>query len=406
MIGRRTVTRSCIAAVCAFFAHGLVACDSESKLEKSDRRAPIRIVTLVATARVPAPRTIEVSGKLEARDEVRLAMSVGGRLAKLDIDIGDVAERGRTIAALDTVDFDLELERARAALTTACTRLGITPETEDVDLETAAPVSEAKAVLQEARLARERVAAMVGERVRSAAELEDAEATLAVASSRLQAARDEVRTFLAEIAQRRIDVRTAQRRLDEASLEAPWNGRVTARHASVGQILAPGAPVVTLIRAAPLRLSLQVPELEADRVRAGQAVLFTVDGTDSTLHRGNVERLGPSIDRAARTLHVEAAVPDPEDRLRPGSFCRARIVIDERATTLVVPRDAVTTFAGIARVFVVETTEAGLTAKGIVVTPGREIGERLEVLDGLEEGTRVVASAKGLQNGNRLEIGE
>ena len=163
---------------------------------------------------------------------------------------------------------------------------------------------------------------------------------------------------------------------------------------------------MTLIRAAPLRLSLQVPELEADRVRAGQTVLFTVDGTDSTLHRGNVERLGPSIDRAARTLHVEAAVPDPEDRLRPGSFCRARIVIDERATTLVVPRDAVSTFAGIARVFVVETTEAGLTAKGIVVTPGREIGERLEVLDGLEEGTRVVASAKGLQNGNRLEIGE
>lgn len=395
-----------------WFASGwllLSACSGGEQALARAAKAP-REVALHLVGTADLPRVVGVTGTLAAQEELVLGLQVGGRLQQLPVDLGDRVLAGALLAALDPRDFELELQRATAALATAFAKLGRADSDElvKVDLETLAPVKEAQAVLQEAQLQRERVVTMVQEQLSPPAELDSADAALAVAQSRLQRARDEARTQVAEVLQRRIELQQAEKRLADASLRAPWPGRVAARHASAGQVLAAGAPVLTLLRTDPLRLRLPVPERVASAVAVGQRVDFTVDGDAGRqpgrepqqglgAQHGTVVRLGANVDRGNGTVMVEAAVENAGGALLPGGFCRASIVVAKAEPVLVVPKSAVVAFAGVERVFTVEQGKDGAQkAKGMIVEIGRSAGDQVEVLRGLASGTRIVRDAAGL----------
>ena len=410
-----------------WFASGwllLSACSGGEQALARAAKAP-REVALHLVGTADLPRVVGVTGTLAAQEELVLGLQVGGRLQQLPVDLGDRVEAGALLAALDPRDFELELQRATAALATAYAKLGRADSGDrgsgdrgsgdlgsrdlgQVDLETLAPVKEAQAVLQEAQLQRERVVTMVQEQLSPPAELDSADAALAVAQSRLQRARDEARTQVAEVLQRRIELQQAEKRLADASLRAPWPGRVAARHASAGQVLAAGAPVLTLLRTDPLRLRLPVPERLASAVAVGQRVDFTVDGDAGRqpggeaqqglgAQHGTVVRLGANVDRGNGTVMVEAAVENAGGVLLPGGFCRASIVVAKAEPVLVVPKSAVVAFAGVERVFTVEQGKDGAQkAKGLIVDLGRSAGDQVEVLRGLASGTRIVRDAAGL----------
>ncbi|HEX5054803.1 MAG TPA: efflux RND transporter periplasmic adaptor subunit [Planctomycetota bacterium] len=350
---------------------------------------------LVTTA--PHDRTVQVTGTLSAQEELVLGMQVAGRLQTLAVDVGDHVDAGAEIAALDRRDFELECKLATATLATARARLGGDDAVDlaKFDIEATAPVREAQAVLQAAQVQRDRLVELVQENLRPPSELETADAALGVAKSRLQRSRDDVRTWYAEVLQRGIEVEQADKRLADSRLVAPWSGRIAARHATAGQFLAAGAPVVTLLRVDPLRLQLRVPERASAGVALGQRVEFTVDGREGETRSGRIVRAAAGVDRSDRTRSVEAAIANPDGSLLPGGFCRARIVTAEAEPVLVVPKTAVSTFAGIDRVFTVEPGEPA-RARSRVVQVGRDFGDAWEVLQGVQAGDRVVLAAGGL----------
>ncbi|MBL8750483.1 MAG: efflux RND transporter periplasmic adaptor subunit [Planctomycetes bacterium] len=386
----------------------LAACGGGSGQSDSPARSP-RTVRLVDVGKVSVARTIAVTGVLAAQDELVLGMQVGGRLRTLAVDVGDTVEAGAVVAAMDPHDFELERDRAAAALVAAHARLGLAENqaVADIDVENTAPVLEAAATVREASVQRERVVTMVQEQLRATAELQTADATLAVAQSRLQAARDEVRTWIAEAQQRRVEMLQAAKRLQDSRVAAPWRGRVVARHATAGQVLAAGEPIVTLVRVDPMRLRLQVPERQAPQVSIGQTVNFTVDGRDGEKRAGRVVRLGAAIDRANRTLLVEAEVPNGDGALLPAAFCRCEIVVVAEEAVVAVPRAAVVTFAGVDRVFTVEKDAQGvLRAKGRIVQLARATGSLVEAKRGIEVGVKIVADATGLSPESPVVVAE
>lgn len=376
----------------------LAACGGGEAAATPSARPP-RPVQLVAVGTAELPRKVAVSGVLAAQEELVVSLEVGGRLAKLAVDLGDVVAAGSLLAALAPREFELDEARAEAAIVAAEARLGRIADG-DLDryvVDDAPAVQEAKAVVVEARLHRDRVATMVQEKMQPASELETAAAALAVAESRLQRARDDVRTVLAEVRLRRIERLQAQKRRADSEVRAPWAGRVAVRHVVAEQVVAAGAAVVTLLRVDPLRLRLRVPDRLAAGVEAGQTVEFTVDGSDGPLRTGRVVRAGPAIDRGDRTRLVEAEVANADAALLPGAFCRAMIVVAPAVPVVVVPRTAVVTFAGVDRVFGVEKDKDGKTkAKGRIVELGRVVGDQVEVVRGLAAGDRIVRVATGL----------
>jgi RND family efflux transporter MFP subunit len=175
---------------------------------------------------------------------------------------------------------------------------------------------------------------------------------------------------------------------------------VRERHATPGQYLAAGAPVVTIVKVHPLRLRLSIPEREAAAVRAGQRVRVTLEG-DTAVHEGRVARVSPAIEETSRTLSIEAEVANPAGTLRPGAFANADVVTETRDTTILVPAAAIVSFAGVERVFVVKDGKAAERR----VTTGRRDGARVEVTEGLSAGDHVVVKPGNLVDGEAVSPG-
>ena len=347
-------------------------------------------------------RAITVTGTLAAQEWSTLSAKVPGRLQCLAVDLGSVVREGDLIAQVEPRDYELRLQQSAAALTQARAALGLPLESEDerVNVEQISSVKQASAVLDEAAKNRERIADLGRTGIASQAELDTVEATYSVARARYDTALEEGHTRVAALAQRRVEYDIARKQLQDASVRAPFAGSVQTRPASVGEYVAAGMPIVTLIKTDPLRLRLEVPERESVTVRAGQTVHLNVEG-DTNVYTGQIVRLSPAITEQNRMLLVEADVPK-RGSLRPGLFARAEIVVNEREDAVCVPVNALIVFAGIEKVVVVQE-EMALEK---TVTTGRRLAGWVEIVSGLPAGEAVVVDPGGLRTGQPVTIGD
>jgi RND family efflux transporter MFP subunit len=368
---------------------------------KTASAPPPREVRAVPTADRSLPRTVAATGTLAAEDQMTLSAKVAGRVERIDVDLGTRVKRGQAVAQLDQTDFKLRVAQAEAALHQARARLGLdtTGTAESVDIEQTAIVRQARAVLEEARLTRDRSVKLLEQQLIARAQLDTAEANLKVAEGRYQDAIEEVRNRQAVLAQRRSELELARQQLADTVVIAPLDGAVSQRQASPGEFLAAGAPMATLVRIHPLRLRVSVPEREASDVRTGQVVRLTVEG-ETTVYSGRVVRLAPIVQELNRTLTVEAEVPNERGHLRPGAFARAEIVTDAAQPVLTVPSSALVVFAGVEKVLVVR---GGKTTE-VRVQTGRRLGQDVEIVEGLKRGDLVVDRPDNLTCGQAVTV--
>jgi membrane fusion protein, multidrug efflux system len=385
-------------------ALGVAGCRGEypaAAQEKLKAGPPPREVRVVPAVERALLRTIVVTGTLAAEDQITLSAKVAGRVERIDVDLGTRVRRGQAVAQLDQTDFKLRVEQAEAALQQARARLGLNPTGRDelVEPEKTAIVRQARAVLDEARLTRDRGVKLLEQELIARAQLDTAESNLQVAEGRYQDALEEVRNRQAVLAQRRSELELARQQLTDTVVLAPVDGAVSQRQVSAGEYLAAGAPMATLVRIHPLRLRVSVPEREATGVRVGQAVRVTIDG-DATVYTGRVTRLAPIVQELNRTLTVEAEVPNERGALRAGAFARAEIVTDAAQPVVTVPASALVVFAGVEKVLVVR---GGTTAE-LRVQTGRRLGEQIEIVDGLKRGELVIDQPGNLTGGQTVSI--
>jgi RND family efflux transporter MFP subunit len=351
----------------------------------------------------PLERTTVALGSLTAYDQATISVKVPGRLQKITIDLGTVVQRGQLIAQIEPQDYHLRVQQAEAALAQARVRLGLpaTGTSDRIDQEQTSTVRQTRVLADEAGANRDRLASLFDQGVIPRAQLDTAEASYKVALGRLQDAREEIHNREAIIAQRRSELDIARQQLTDTSIYAPFDGAIQEKRASVGEFLAAGAPLGTIVRMDPLRLRAEVPEREVPNIRVGQTVRVTTEG-DANVYTGRIARLSPTITPQNRTLMIEAEVNNREGLLRPGSFARAEIVTDDRHRSLMVPTGAITTFAGVDKVLVVKEGKA--VEKPI--TTGRRTAEWTEVVGGLSAGEAVVMEPGNLQSGQAVAVVE
>ena len=362
---------------------------------------PVRDVRVTHAETASLPRTVALSGTLVADRQVELAIKVAGRLAAVDVDLGTRVRRGQVIARLAPADFTLRVSQAESALAQARARLGIPADGPDrlVDPADTSVVKQAQAVLVQSKATRDRVASLVAQDLLPRANLDDAEANLQVADAKRQDAVEEARNRQGLLAQRRSELDIARQALADSVVVAPFDGIIRERRVQAGDYVTAGQPVATLVGIDPLRLRLAVPERESHGVRVGQPVSLSVEG-DPRSYQGRIARLSPAISEDNRTLAVEAEIPNPEASLRPGAFAQAEITIQEGAAAILVPASSVVTFAGINKVIGVKDGKAEEKR----VELGRRSGDRVEVVDGIEDGETVVVEPGNLVSGDPVRI--
>jgi RND family efflux transporter MFP subunit len=296
---------------------------------------PIRVASAPVEQRI-LPRTLAVTGALVADETADVAAERDGRVARVRVERGSFVEKGAVLAELDDREAKASLEQARANLAWAQAE-----------------------VARYAELRQKQVVARAEDQ-RKGIDLDLAQASLSLAEKAFQ----------------------------DCIIRAPFAGLVTEKKISEGAFVKRGQPVAGLVKTEPLRAELSIPESAVGAVQAGQVVRLSVQTFPDRTFEGRIAYIGPSLRSEARTLVVEAVVPNPGRLLKPGLFVTADIELPTKVPTLLAPRAAVVTEAGVSRAFVLGPSRVSER----LVSLGETRGDLVEVRSGLSAGERVVVS--------------
>jgi RND family efflux transporter MFP subunit len=377
------------------------ACKSGYPVSARSGNAPApKDVRLIKVEERPMENVIDVTGTLAAYEQATISSKIAGRIRVINVDLGSVVHKGQVIAELEQRDAQLRLEQTEAALGQARARLGLDPNSADekINLEETGTVRQAKAVLDQSQAQFNRMKGLAEQGVVSKSQLDTAESDYRVALSKYQDAVEEIRNRQAVLWQRKSEVDIAKQQLVDTVIKAAFDGVVQEKRANLGEHMAAGSPVVTVVRMDPLRLRAEVPERDARDVKKGQLVRVTVEG-DSKIYNGVIQRISPAITAQNRVLVVEAEVRN-NGELTPGAFAKASIVVNATGLTVSVPISSIVSFAGIDKVISVQDGKA--TEKPVTI--GRRNGDWAEILSGIKTGEPVVVEPGNLQTGQPVNV--
>jgi RND family efflux transporter MFP subunit len=338
---------------------------------------------------------LPLTGEFRAYEQTRLSFKIPGYVDEVFAQEGDAVEAGDTLARLDDTDFRLALRRAEAELQQARARLGLGEgDTREPDPRSTSAVIRARAEMEEAERRAERIRELARRDSASQSELDSAETALQVAMHSYQEALETALERGAALAMRATEVEQARQNLEYTALQAPFSGVIWQKLAGPGAFLEEGDSIYYLVRTDILRLRVEIPERDVPRAAAGQELRFRfAEGAET--HTAELTRLMPQLDEDTRVLIAEAEVDNP-GAWRPGLFVRADLVVSQEESAVTVPSNAITSFVGIHRVFVVE--DGAAVAREVEL--GRTIDGRTVVQAGVEPGEEVILEPGQIRSGD------
>ena len=176
------------------------------------------------------------------------------------------------------------------------------------------------------------------------------------------------------------------------SLNSPIDGIVVERNATVGASVGTDANVFKIIDLSQVWIDANVFEKDLQRVKTGQEVKLTVPAFPQTTFTGRVIFVDSVVDPDTRTVKVRTEVANPDGRLKPDMFANVQIVTDVNRAAISIPQSAVLNDEGKSIVFVAE----GDGYKKRQVQPGIQNNDRVEIVDGLNAGDKVVVKGNYL----------
>lgn len=381
----------------AVVALSFSACSKQSaESETAKAAAPeiavpaIEIRTSTAVERV-IERDVETVGTLLAEDEVTVSSQVRGEVSEISVDVGSVVRAGQVVARISPEEYRLKLDQAEAALKQSLTRLGLSSADQACDVDQAAEVRQAKAALDDAQLKLDRAKRLVSTGDVSRERLDAMEINHRTMDARYQAARDNTLNLLAAVEQRKAEVKLARKNLDDSLIRSPIDGFVSVKHVSRGEYISEmggNRSIVTVVKSNPIRVQASVSEIGISFVKPGLTVSFTVDAFPGRFFPGTVSRISPVVNSQSRLLSVEATAPNPDGALKPGMFAKVFVKASNRTAGIFVPSPAVSTNAGLNKVFVVE--QGRVTEREVRI--GFRDPEFTEIVSGVKNGETVAVS--------------
>lgn len=201
------------------------------------------------------------------------------------------------------------------------------------------------------------------------------------------------------------NVSLLQATIARKTIRAPFSGRLGICDVGLGQIVQPGAPLVTLQRIDPIYVDFQVPASQLTRLTTGLVVRTESDSYADEVFEGTIETIDGQVDASTRNVRVRATLPNPDERLRPGMFLDVRVLQPDERRVVMVPNTSVLYAPYGDSVYIVEEEDGATVGRQVFVRVGERRGDFVEVLSGVDEGQTVVATgAFKLQNGATLSI--
>lgn len=364
-----------------------------------------RPVALVQASAAPLVEVLVFSGRVEAPARVELGATVTGRVVDVPVREGDVVMRGTVLVTLEAAESRAQLAQAQAALRVAETRLR--GQREVAQPTTGAALEQARATLEAARREAARSRELFARGYVSQARVDETDRQARVAQAQLDAAGAAARANTGDgtetaqarlrIDEARAAVALAEARLAQARIVAPADGRIVSRQVDPGQIVQPGRTLLVFAATGPTELVGQADEKFLSRLERGQPARVIADAFQERPFAARVERIAPGVDAQRGTVEVKFAVAEPPGFLREDMTLSMAVTTGRREQALTLPAAAVLGAGAEGRI---RRIVDGRIAEQRVRTGLRTL-ERVEIVDGLAPGDRVLADPLGAEPGAR-----
>jgi RND family efflux transporter MFP subunit len=394
-VTHRWVTVPALTLAAAF----ALACGTGSEPAAAPAPSPVEI-TAEQAREDNIGRTLRVTGTLNADEEAEVAAETTGRVISTPVERGSRVSEGSPLIVLSPTEAQAAASDAEASVSQLEARLAIEPGGA-FSIDTVPEVAAAKATRDLAEAEFGRIRSLLEQRVVSQAEFDQRRAQVEATVNQYRAARNAAQQQYRMLEGAKARLTAAKKALADTVVRAPFAGLVVERKVGVGDFVTRGTKVATVVKVAPLRVELTVPEQSAGLVRAGEPMRLQVDAFPGRYFDGHVRFVSPAFRPDQRALTVEAVVPNDDGALKPGMFASAEILLPADAPSVVVPSAAVVTEAGVSHVFVVRDS----AVEQRMITPGITVGGRTEVRQGVAAGETVATSRLGaLTDGARVRV--
>lgn len=286
------------------------------------------------------------NGNFQPNREMDFASENAGRVVRILVKEGSYVRPGQTLAVIDAGILNIDLESSQAALDNA---------------------------------------------LRDQQRFENAYKTGGVTQQQLDQIRLQVENAKARVNQAKI-------RTSDANVRSSISGVVNKKYVEPGAYVSPGTRLFELVDVSKLKLIVNVNEYQVTQLKVGDKVDITASVYPDKKFYGKISFIGNKAD-AALNFPVEIEVDNSKNDLKAGMYGTALFAFDNQKSSLVVPRSAFAGSVSSNEVFVVENG----VAKARKVTSGKVVGNEVEILDGLQEGEKVITSGQiNLEDGSKV----
>ncbi len=307
----------------------------------------VRSGTLVAT--------VAAAGNISTLNSASVAFQATGKVAQVNVQVGDQVKAGQVLMTLDPTDLQLALKTAQSNLANAQASLDSAKikASQNVNQLIIAKTSldKAQVALQQAQAAYDAIAwrGDVSETSQAvtlqsaSADYQSALANYNITASNL-GDNSALRSAQAQVDQAQISVDQAQTNLDDTKLVAPIGGFVAQVNYAVGDTVGSSAAVV-IADLSKLQVGVTISEVDIAKIKVGQAAQLTLDALPGQTYDGKVISIGPvgTVTSGVVNYPVIVSVSNADASVLPGMTANLAITVDQRQNVLLVPLRAVRT---------------------------------------------------------------
>jgi len=350
------------------------------------------IVNVATVVRSEAKSSLVLPGNIEAVTEAPVLARASGYIRKRTVDIGDRVAAGQVLAEIEAPEIQQQIRQAKAAVDTAAAAVQ----------QANANLVQGRSNLQLAEVTKNRWQKLFDKGVVSRQENDTYQTQFAAQQANVQALEKALAAAKSNVASAEANLARLQELENYQTVRAPFAGVITVRNIDVGMLVNEGVTLLYRIAQTDrLRTYVNVPQTDADSVRAGQKAALQVSNLPGRFFPGVVSRTANALDPTTRTLLVEVQVTNSAGQLLPGMYTQVDLSVPRKDPPLIIPGDTLVVRADGPQVAVIAGNGAVHYQR---IQLGRDFGDRLEVLSGLEEGQQIAVNpSDAVREGARVK---
>ncbi len=338
------------------------------------------VVKVAPVERSLTKGNLVLAGNIEAVTEAPVLARASGYILKRYVDIGDRVQEGQVLAEIEAPELDQQIAQAKATADQAHSNIE----------QAQAAMAQGRSNEALAKVTAERQQRLLDKDVISRQDNDTAQMQYAAQQANVQALEKAVNAARGSASAAEANLARLNDLKNYLTVRAPFAGVITVRNIDVGALVNEGNTLLYRIaQTGRLRTYLNVPQADAGNVRVGQHATLEIAGRPGVKFPGEVTRTANSLDPATRTLLVEVQVANAAGTLMPGMYAQVDLAVPRQDPPLLIPGDTLVVRSDGPQVAVVGPD-------GVVhftrIQLGRDFGDHLEVLEGLQLGQQLVAN--------------